>query len=214
MDALSALINLIPMNDTARLLVADDRIDLMVARSDQPHRLVIETYPLGTEVEVSDLVRLLDTLGLLPALAPQAPAVPPLAPTNRRTTRSTAPDTAADDRSPCPHCGKRFSPHGLEVHIGRSHKQVDGAIVDLPQPPAAVAATAPAPDADTCDACGGLLAGHERCADCAFPIGPDHVIGPAVAYDNGDPLCRICSDSRGAVRHVSRVQGNVPLRAA
>lgn len=199
MDALSALVHLIPMNDTARLLVtADTMIELIVARSEQSHKLVIETYPLGAEIDVTDLVKLFDSLGLLPGPVHPPLTQRPASPTTRRMTRNaSSPSSASPERVACPECGKTYNQHGLEVHIGRAHKK-------------------PAPEPDTCEVCGVPYADHARCADCALPIGEGHPIGPSVG-PGGLNQCRVCSDSEVAERHTlraRRVLGDVPLRAA
>jgi len=107
----------------ATLVSSHGTVTLLHVRHAHADQVCIERYPLGAAIEVAQLVRLLGSLGLLPAPAETpglpAPAAAPMA-------------AAADSTVACPDCGTRTTPRGMGYHRRHAHGVVGEELLQGP----------------------------------------------------------------------------------
>lgn len=176
----------------ARLVVKGEEAMLIVLQHEHANKVSMERFPLGSSMDVADLVKLLDGLGLIEVSVAvsgheRAPARKPA----KRDATHLCPECAFAAKSRGGLGVHRRSKHGIVSPDSRSRaKAAPRAVQVAPVDPQ------PLPVASdgrgVCDVCGAPWTGHARCDECAALLGPGHTHDGPETVIRGKALCPGC----------------------
>lgn len=194
----------------AQLVSNHGELTLLVVRHDHEHAVCIERYPLGATIDVTLVIKLIDSVGLTPREPePPVPVTVETAPVAKRKPGpkpkpARPPAATADATEACPDCDKRFVPgFRFKMHqIRAKHgSYAPGAPQPDPAPPVLPAKVNP----DVCDLCGAAWRGQLRCDDCNALIGLGHTTERVAVTHGSRPLCGTCARRRRLIPNAAAI---------
>lgn len=223
-NEISTLYEALDAQNGIYLVRSGEGIGVLAVQHDHVDTARITRYPLGTAIEVGDLLRLLSDIGgatvpaVMTEVQPEVLRLPDTSLTcelcgaryvrkdalRMHKMRKHAPAVPALPVASftCEICSKTFgTAHGLTTHNARVHKRgawsTRKSEPELEPPATDDPGDAPlVPDEDACEICGEPWETHLRCSGCEVGIGPNHAVRTVHSMVNGQPLCADCVHAR------------------